>query len=103
MNQQPPDRSRGLSKTRFPVLLEEFAIRRGSGGIGRWRGGDGAVRRLRFAETHAMHRRAFFGTTPLLPFGLAGGGEGEPEGINLRLEKSSGGDWGSPGPPPASM
>ena len=30
---------------RFPVLLEEFAIRRGSGGAGRWRGGDGAVRR----------------------------------------------------------
>ena len=27
---------------RFPVLLESFAIRRGSGGAGRWRGGDGA-------------------------------------------------------------
>ncbi|MQA26683.1 MAG: hypothetical protein GEU94_14730, partial [Micromonosporaceae bacterium] len=35
---------------RFPVRLEEFAIRRGSGGDGRWRGGDGAVRRLTFLE-----------------------------------------------------
>ena len=35
---------------RYPVRLEEFAIRRGSGGAGRWRGGDGAVRRIRFLE-----------------------------------------------------
>jgi len=35
---------------RFPVLLESFAIRDGSGGQGRWRGGHGAVRRVRFLE-----------------------------------------------------
>ncbi len=35
---------------RLPVLLEEFAVRRGSGGAGRWRGGDGGVRRIRFRE-----------------------------------------------------
>ncbi|MGB8182482.1 MAG: hydantoinase B/oxoprolinase family protein, partial [Stellaceae bacterium] len=35
---------------RFPVLLESFAIRRGSGGAGRWHGGDGVVRRIRFRE-----------------------------------------------------
>src|SRR5207344_1397295 len=35
---------------RFPVLLESFEIRRGSGGTGRWRGGDGAVRKVRFLE-----------------------------------------------------
>ena len=35
---------------RFPVRLESFAIQRGSGGAGRWRGGDGGVRRLRFLE-----------------------------------------------------
>jgi len=35
---------------RFPVLLERFAIRHGSGGRGRWHGGDGAVRRVRFLE-----------------------------------------------------
>ena len=33
---------------RFPVRVEEFAVRRGSGGPGRWQGGDGVVRRLRF-------------------------------------------------------
>ena len=35
---------------RFPVLVESFAIRRGSGGEGEHRGGDGAVRRIRFLE-----------------------------------------------------
>ncbi|GAB3456390.1 hydantoinase B/oxoprolinase family protein [Actinophytocola sediminis] len=59
---------------RFPVLLEEFAIRPGSGGDGRWRGGDGAVRRLRFLEpmtvsTLTGHRR-------VPPYGMAGGSPG---------------------------
>jgi len=59
---------------RFPVLLEGFAIRHGSGGEGQWRGGDGAVRRLRFLEpmTAAIlssHRR-------VAPHGLAGGEAG---------------------------
>ncbi len=59
---------------RFPVLLESFAIRRGSGGQGQWHGGDGAVRRLRFLEpmTAAIlssHRR-------VAPHGLAGGEPG---------------------------
>ena len=59
---------------RFPVLLESFAIRDGSGGEGQWRGGDGAVRRVRFLEpmTAAIlssHRR-------VVPHGLAGGGAG---------------------------
>jgi 5-oxoprolinase (ATP-hydrolysing) len=56
---------------RFPVRLESFAIRRGSGGAGRSRGGDGVVRRLKFLEPMtavmlANHRR-------IAPFGLAGG------------------------------
>jgi 5-oxoprolinase (ATP-hydrolysing) len=56
---------------RFPVRLESFEIRRGSGGAGRWRGGDGAVRRVRFLEpmTAAIlseHRR-------VAPYGAAGG------------------------------
>ncbi len=56
---------------RFPVRLESFAIRRGSGGAGRHRGGDGAVRRVRFLEPMtavmlANHRR-------VAPFGAAGG------------------------------
>jgi 5-oxoprolinase (ATP-hydrolysing) len=56
---------------RFPVLLESFAIRRGSGGSGQHRGGDGVIRRVRFRETMqagilSNHRR-------VAPFGLAGG------------------------------
>ena len=39
-----------VMETRFPVRVEEFAIRRGSGGEGEWRGGDGAVRRVRFLQ-----------------------------------------------------
>ena len=33
---------------KFPVIVESFSIRRGSGGAGKWRGGDGVIRRLRF-------------------------------------------------------
>jgi 5-oxoprolinase (ATP-hydrolysing) len=56
---------------RFPVRLESYAIRRGSGGAGRHRGGDGSVRRVRFLEPMtavmlANHRR-------IAPFGVAGG------------------------------
>ncbi|QDI72236.1 5-oxoprolinase [Streptomyces calvus] len=59
---------------RLPVRLEEFAVRRGSGGAGRWRGGDGAVRRIRFLEpmtvsTLSQHRR-------VPPYGMAGGRPG---------------------------
>ena len=59
---------------RFPVLLRQFGIRRGSGGAGRWRGGDGAVRRIQFTEpmvvsTLSGHRR-------VAPYGMAGGSPG---------------------------
>ena len=37
-------------ETRFPVRLDSYAIRRGSGGAGRWHGGDGGVRRVRFLQ-----------------------------------------------------
>ena len=61
---------------RYPVRLEEFRIRRGSGGAGRRRGGDGAVRRLRFLEPMTAvivsSRRA------VAPFGLSGGADGAP-------------------------
>jgi 5-oxoprolinase (ATP-hydrolysing) len=42
-----------ILELRHPVRVESFAVRRGSGGAGRHRGGDGVVRRLRFTE--AMH------------------------------------------------
>ena len=37
-------------ESRFPVVLEDFHIRRGSGGKGRWNAGDGTLRRIRFRE-----------------------------------------------------
>ena len=39
---------REVLETRFPIRVEEFSIRRGSGGSGRWQGGNGITRRLRF-------------------------------------------------------
>ncbi len=59
---------------RFPVLLERFGIRRGSGGAGRHRGGDGVVRRLRFREPMAAAILSNRRIVP--PFGLAGGQPG---------------------------
>jgi 5-oxoprolinase (ATP-hydrolysing) len=60
---------------RFPVRLESFEIRRGSGGTGRWPGGDGGRRRLRFlapmtVSTLSSHRR-------VPPYGMAGGAPGQ--------------------------
>ncbi|REF35161.1 hydantoinase B/oxoprolinase family protein [Thermasporomyces composti] len=71
---------------RVPVFVDSFAIRRGSGGAGRWRGGDGAVRRLRFREpmtvsTLSSHRR-------VPPYGMAGGAPGAL-GRN-RIERADG-------------
>ena len=61
---------------RYPVRVDEFSIRRGSGGCGRFRGGDGAVRRLTFLQPMSLsilsqHRQA-------QPYGLCGGGSGAP-------------------------
>ncbi len=61
---------------RYPVRLENFAIRRGSGGAGAQRGGDGAIRRVRFLEPMTAVIVASRRTVP--PFGLAGGGDGAP-------------------------
>ena len=60
---------------RFPVRVEEFSIRKNSGGAGRWRGGDGAIRRIRCLEAMtavilSSHRR-------IPPYGLDGGAPGQ--------------------------
>jgi len=60
---------------RFPVMLESFEIRRGSGGNGKWRGGDGAVRRVRFLE--AMTAAILSGHRRIPPYGMAGGEPGK--------------------------
>ncbi len=114
---------------RYPVRLERFAVRAGSGGAGSRRGGDGAVRELRFLEPMSLslltqHRVA-------APYGAAGGGPGQPgrqrlvraggevlelpsvagcevaPGDRLILETPGGGGWGPPEPaaapaPPAA-
>ncbi len=72
---------------RFPVLLESFEIRRGSGGQGRWRGGDGAVRRIRFLEP--MTAAILSGHRTVRPHGMAGGEPGQP-GRNYVLRAGGG-------------
>jgi 5-oxoprolinase (ATP-hydrolysing) len=59
---------------RFPVRLESYEIRQGSGGAGRWRGGDGGIRRLRFLEPMTA---AILSNGRVHPaFGAAGGQAG---------------------------
>jgi len=60
---------------RYPVLIEEHSIRHGSGGAGRFRGGDGALRRVRFLES--MTAAILSGRRRVAPYGLAGGAPGE--------------------------
>ncbi|MEP9355148.1 hydantoinase B/oxoprolinase family protein [Xanthobacter sp. KR7-65] len=75
-------------ETRFPVLLEDFHIRAGSGGRGRWQAGGGTYRRIRFLERMdcallSSHRRVH-------PFGVEGGEAGAlGEGFVRRLDGST--------------
>lgn len=73
-------------EARYPVLLESYAIRRGSGGAGRWRGGDGGVRRLRFLEPMTVSMLSGHRRVP--PYGMAGGQPGAL-GSN-RIERADG-------------
>jgi len=63
-----------ILETRFPVRLESFGIRPDSGGEGRWRGGHGAERRIRFLE--AMTVAILANSRKIAPSGIAGGGNG---------------------------
>ncbi|HLU02233.1 MAG TPA: hydantoinase B/oxoprolinase family protein, partial [Advenella sp.] len=60
---------------RFPVRLESYAIRHGSGGTGKWRGGDGGIRRMRFLES--MTAAILSNNRKYAPFGLKGGEPGQ--------------------------
>jgi len=71
---------------RFPVRLESYEIRAGSGGAGRWRGGDGGIRRIRFLE--AMTASILSNGRRHGAFGL-GGGEAGAVGEN-RVERADG-------------
>ncbi|MBU6156633.1 MAG: hydantoinase B/oxoprolinase family protein, partial [Alphaproteobacteria bacterium] len=67
---------------RYPVLLRRFAIRRGSGGGGRHKGGDGVIREVEFREE--MDAGILSTRRRTLPFGVAGGGAGQPGRNRLR-------------------
>jgi 5-oxoprolinase (ATP-hydrolysing) len=60
---------------RFPVVLESFEIRRGSGGRGKWNGGDGAIRRVRFLDP--MTAAVLSGHRRIPPYGVHGGKPGK--------------------------
>ncbi|NIP92555.1 MAG: hypothetical protein GWO24_03430, partial [Akkermansiaceae bacterium] len=106
-----------ILELRFPVRLREFSLRRGSGGKGEWRGGDGLVRDIEFLEPMTVsfltQRRG------KAPRGARGGGDGLPgrqvlvradgstESLpaicslevrlaeRLRIETPGGGGWGT--------
>ncbi len=63
-----------ILELRHPVRLERFAIRRGSGGAGGHRGGDGVIRAIRALEP--MTATLVASRRTVAPFGLAGGGDG---------------------------
>lgn len=107
-----------ILETRFPVRLEHFGIRAGSGGDGRFRGGDGVVRQLRFLAP--MTVALISGARRVAPAGLAGGLPGAcgrntwigvdgssrqldgccelelQPGVALRIETPGGGGYGVP-------
>ncbi|MBG83671.1 MAG: 5-oxoprolinase [Phycisphaerae bacterium] len=63
-----------ILESRFPVRLDRFAVRAGSGGNGRWRGGEGVIRQIRFLQDMTLTLLAGRRSQP--PFGLAGGAAG---------------------------
>jgi 5-oxoprolinase (ATP-hydrolysing) len=100
-------------ESRYPVRVLEFSIRKGSGGVGRWRGGDGLIRELEFLAP--LHVSLLSDRRSTLPFGLAGGLSGAPgrnvfngQGVpgraelharehdRLRIETPGGGGYGAP-------
>jgi len=107
-----------ILEQRYPVRVERFAIRRGSGGEGRFRGGDGLIRDLRFLEPVTLSILSQHRT--VAPYGLRGGNDGSPgrqqvvrasgavdrlgpidgcelaAGDRIIVETPGGGGWGRP-------
>ena len=72
---------------RYPVVLEDFHIRKGSGGKGRWHAGDGIRRTIRFLEK--MDCTLLTGHRVVPPFGLAGGEAGQVGENSVRRKDGS--------------
>jgi 5-oxoprolinase (ATP-hydrolysing) len=77
-----------ILEQRFPVRLERFQLRRGSGGKGRWPGGDGLERQIRFLAP--MTVALLSGSRRVAPFGLAGGQAGA---LGMTWLSEKGGPW----------
>ena len=77
-----------ILEQRFPVRLERFQLRRGSGGKGRWSGGDGLEREIRFLAP--MTVALLSGSRRVAPFGLAGG---EAGALGMACLREEGGPW----------
>ncbi|MBO6638269.1 MAG: hydantoinase B/oxoprolinase family protein [Roseitalea sp.] len=71
-----------ILEMRYPIVVEEFSIRSGSGGDGQYRGGDGTRRVLRFLEDMECAIVSSHRTVP--PKGLAGGGDGQVGKTEIR-------------------
>jgi 5-oxoprolinase (ATP-hydrolysing) len=71
---------------RFPVRLDSYEIRPGTGGSGKWHGGNGGIRKVRFLET--MTASILSNNRIHAPFGMAGGAPGA-KGVN-RVERADG-------------
>jgi 5-oxoprolinase (ATP-hydrolysing) len=108
-----------ILEKRFPVRLESFGIRDGSGGAGQWRGGNGALRRIRFLTPVTVTTLCSHRSVP--PFGAHGGCDGAvgvnwaelpdgtrvdlqgndeielPAGAVFGLQTPGGGGWGKAG------
>jgi 5-oxoprolinase (ATP-hydrolysing) len=63
-----------ILEMRYPVIVEQFGVRHGSGGAGTHKGGDGAIRRIRFRKK--MTAAILSTRRETAPFGLEGGGDG---------------------------
>ena len=72
---------------RFPVLLEDFSVRKNSGGKGKHKGGDGVHRAIRFREP--MHMSILATHRRIAPFGLQGGADAQVGRTSIRRANGS--------------
>jgi 5-oxoprolinase (ATP-hydrolysing) len=73
-----------IFEKRYPVILHQFSIRHGSGGNGRWRGGDGCIREIEFRMP--LQVSVLSDRRVTAPYGLEGGNDGE-RGQNIWVRK----------------